>query len=188
MGAREEIGSAIGWQWVTFFSSLVSYIWSWVAGAGAHSWSTTAAVLQTGTCWLLVFGSAIHLGKQHKENWDGFGAQSWHADGPNLFTADGEAGAESSGRSSPVARSTLTRAASSKCRRWRTGRTMLHASYISAAASRRRPSSSCVSSERRQSQTAGAYISSMPRCLATSALGSSDSDRVKSRPGIWFGV
>ena len=26
-------------------------------------------------------------------HWDGFGAQSWHADGPNLFTADGEAGA-----------------------------------------------------------------------------------------------
>ena len=76
MGAREEIGSAIGWQWVTFFSSLVSYIWSWVAGAGAHSWSTTAAGLQTGTCWLLVFGSAIHLGKQHKENWGGFGAHA----------------------------------------------------------------------------------------------------------------
>ena len=27
------------------------------------------------------------------DGWDGFGAQSWHADGPNLFTADGEAGA-----------------------------------------------------------------------------------------------
>ena len=27
------------------------------------------------------------------DGWDGFGAQSWHADGPHLFTADGEAGA-----------------------------------------------------------------------------------------------